>query len=189
MSCRWPMIAGCCLMAGFAHAESAHLDSVKLLRHGLYHRVRDETKPEVHTRQGFSVTVKQLQFISGATQVPACLGSTFGHEFQVIGAPSGAPIELRTSVIPPRPMVDPAVDRPIEKALNTFEIPIGSLRAHTYTFDYDWEVIKGTWTFQVWQGDRLMLEDKFDVTGDCAGVSSLTPPNPPRDLNEAPAQG
>ncbi|RFB78828.1 DUF3859 domain-containing protein [Methylovirgula sp. 4M-Z18] len=161
------------MIATAAHAEAAHLDGVKLLRHGIFLTVRDETKPEVHTRLGFSVTVKDMKFVTDAVQVPACLGSTFGHEFQLIGAPTGALVPMQTVVIPPRPLNDPAVDQPIAKAITTFAGTIGTARVDVYKFDYDWEVLRGTWTFQVWQGDRLLLEDKFDVTGDCAGISEL----------------
>ncbi len=164
-----------CLTAAPVRAESAHLDRVLLLRHGLYHTVRDETKPEVHTRQGFSVTVKDMKFVSEAGKVPACLGSTFGYEVLFVGSPAGALVPVKLAVIPPRPLLDPAVEQPIPEAVQFVDATMGATRADTYKFDYDWEVIKGTWTFQVWQDNRLMLEDKFDVTGDCGGVSSLAP--------------
>ena len=40
---------------------------------------------------------------------------------------------------------------------------IGSGAFSTYGFDYDWEKVPGTWTFEYWYGDRKLAEQAFTV--------------------------
>jgi hypothetical protein len=32
-----------------------------------------------------------------------------------------------------------------------------------YRFDHDWEVVPGTWTFQLWYEGRMAAEQKFTI--------------------------
>ena len=32
-----------------------------------------------------------------------------------------------------------------------------------YGFDEPWEVVPGTWTLEIWQGDRKLLEKSFEI--------------------------
>jgi hypothetical protein len=43
------------------------------------------------------------------------------------------------------------------------EEKIGAVAYNGYTFDEDWELVPGTWIFEVWEGDRKLASQSFDV--------------------------
>jgi hypothetical protein len=40
---------------------------------------------------------------------------------------------------------------------------IGAQLHRDYTFEHDWELLPGVWTFQIWYQGRLLAEEKFTV--------------------------
>jgi hypothetical protein len=40
---------------------------------------------------------------------------------------------------------------------------IGDTSFLDYSFDEPWELVPGTWTFQLWQGNRKLAEKSFTV--------------------------
>jgi hypothetical protein len=41
--------------------------------------------------------------------------------------------------------------------------PIGQVLYFGYGFENDWELVPGTWTFEIWSDGRRLAEEKFTV--------------------------
>jgi hypothetical protein len=52
------------------------------------------------------------------------------------------------------------------KSVSTMEVrrTIGDIHLFGYTFDSAAELIPGVWTFEIWQEDKKIAEQRFEVT-------------------------
>ena len=41
-----------------------------------------------------------------------------------------------------------------------------------YSFDDPWEIVPGTWRFEIWLGGRKMAEQSFNVSKECGDLAS-----------------
>jgi hypothetical protein len=98
-------------------------------------------------------------------KIPARLGTKFGVKYALQGAPEGVYAGIREVWRFPVPGITnqktgktshEQVDRAIVQVTDK-EIFSG------YALLYDWELVPGIWTFEVWTGERLLLKQRFDV--------------------------
>ena len=105
------------------------------------------------------------KFVSKTTVVPARRGVGFGIEYRVRGAPKDVKVPLRmVTIFPSGGLHNPKTGKTVLRNEYVEEKPVGALLLKGYTLDDDWEVVPGTWTFQIWFGDQLLAEKVFTVT-------------------------
>jgi len=107
-------------------------------------------------------------FVSEGTDVPARLGTRFGIEFRVDGAPAGEPVTLYMALtFPPQGLRNPNTGAMLHGTRIAFpNVKIGALSLLGYGFDSTWEIVPGTWTEQIWYKDRMLAERTFTVGKD-----------------------
>ncbi|RFB78827.1 DUF3859 domain-containing protein [Methylovirgula sp. 4M-Z18] len=166
-----PVLLGLCLASGAARAEDWPQISTLTIARGIYKISRAPGIVETHSEHGFTEPVADFHLTESTTNVPACLGMTFGFQYAVIGKPIGTSLPLHSVTIPPQDMHDPQVAKPIHTVTSDSTGLIGGQGFSAYTFDYAWELVPGIWTFQLWYGEQEILEEKFNVTLNCNNVS------------------
>jgi len=93
--------------------------------------------------------------------VMAQLGRSFGYRFRVTDpALYGKPLTLRT-IFPE--MTNPQTKRTVRHQDRPFSAATDRLVYDGYRFDYAWEMAEGTWVFQLRDGDKVLMEQKFKV--------------------------
>ena len=58
---------------------------------------------------------------------------------------------------------DKTIDKTVYKNEYTSEEPIGEACMRGYHAAEDWQVVPGTWIFQVWDQDRMLAEKSFTM--------------------------
>ena len=96
--------------------------------------------------------------------IQARIGLVFGVRFFVVGEPKEAEVKLRFVTRYPLPGLRNPMTR-IDKLRDeqTGPAKIGWADFRGYSFDYDWEIVPGVWTFEVWDGDRKLVEQQLTV--------------------------
>jgi hypothetical protein len=94
----------------------------------------------------------------------ARVGIGFGVRFRTAGAPRDAEATLRSVWKIPQPgLHNPTNGTIYRESVATFSAAVGGVHWRGYSFDQPWEVVPGTWTIEIWQGDRKLLEHSFAI--------------------------
>ena len=106
-----------------------------------------------------------IRKLEATTTVRGKLGTSFGFEYALIGAPAGAQAAIEIVVVLPEPgLLNPANGKRTrrERWRPSPSLLSGATIAG-YQFEMDWEIVPGRWTFQIWQSDRKLGEQSFCV--------------------------
>jgi Domain of unknown function (DUF3859) len=111
-------------------------------------------------------TAVNWHFVSSAEEVVGKVGTQFGIEFRIDGAPVGDRVTLHLVLaFPPQGVRNPNTGDMMHAANIAFpDIKIGALCVLGYGFDSAWEIVPGVWTEQVWYQDHMLAERKFTVS-------------------------
>jgi len=154
------------LVAGVtaAAAQADRIDGADITQFGEYEYKVTSTEDLGGTAAGTLKSV-DYKFVAKTTSIPARRGVGFGIEYRVRGAPTDATVPLRSvTIFPAGGLRNPKTGETVPRNEYIEEKAIGALLLKGYTLDEDWEVVPGTWTFQVWFGDQMLAEKSFTVT-------------------------
>jgi hypothetical protein len=116
------------------------------------------------TPQGYRNIVSDIELQQRTTTVPAILGTSFGFRFSILGKPAGATINLKfVSRYPSPGLQNPKTGNSLMRGEYSVQAKLDTKSWKTYRFDDDWELVPGTWTFEIWQDDRKLAEQSFTV--------------------------
>lgn len=150
-----------------ARAEEAHIDHIDLVAAGFYdaaHAKVAESVPAPAAAGGKTNQLTDVALLSEAPADTAGVGIGFGVRFRSSGEPRGAQAMLRSVWKIPEPGIhNPANGNTYRESVVDFTTAIGSVHWRGYGFDQPWEVVPGTWTIEIWQGDRKLLEHSFTI--------------------------
>ena len=111
-------------------------------------------------------TAINWHFVSDSTNIEAKVGTQFGIEFRIDGAPAGETVTLRVALtFPEQGIRNPNTGETLHNAKIALpNMKIGALCLVGYGFDNAWEIVPGVWTEQIWYRDRMLAERSFTVS-------------------------
>lgn len=127
---------------------SSAAERCEIVEYGLY---RPSVAP-VRFTDSTSVTgerfeIDEVEFTRQTKAIPLELGKGFGIRYRLRGLPKGRPVDVRWRVVFPRPGIRGASSWEHGLRESTAD---GTLLHHLlYDFHYTWEMVPGTWTFEV----------------------------------------
>jgi len=151
-------------VVGLAAAQSARVDRLEILNAGFYTshvtgQVKNSGSPT-----GTEITEEKVTFLKGAPANAASVGTIFGVQARLFGQPENANVVLREVWNLPAPgTTDPKTGNNYRQVTFNFTARIGSVQTRGYGFDNSWEVLRGVWTQEIWQGDRKLLERSYTI--------------------------
>jgi hypothetical protein len=152
--------------AGDAHAQgSSKVERIEIVETGIYRAETSATEqaPGTATRQRNILSDTRL--LASTTRIEAKLGMHFGMRYRVVGTPNLATIKLVSVTQYPVPgLKNPKSDKPQTRGEHSLFATIGQINYRGYVFEHDWEVVAGTWTFELWDGQRKLASQTFTVT-------------------------
>ena len=142
--------------SGAARAQNANVQGLQIISYGIY-------TADVVSTQPNHKELNNVRLAVSTQTVPAQLGVLFGFRYKITGIPAGAPVRVReVTFYPPGGAHPPGKDVSAGVQVD-LAVPIDVVRGKYYSFDEPWELIPGTWTFEVWSGDRKLVEQSFTV--------------------------
>jgi Domain of unknown function (DUF3859) len=163
------------MAAGGAAAQTATIPEQKATVSGL-----TVTNSGTYTGQSISAPARAGQlsptgtigaavnwhFVSSTEDVTGKVGTQFGIEFRIDGAPVGDSVTLHLVLaFPAQGIRNPNTGDMMHAANIAFpNMKIGSLCVLGYGFDSAWEIVPGVWTEQIWYQDHMLAERKFTVS-------------------------
>ena len=158
----------CCLPPSLGDAcaqGGSKVDRIEIVEAGLY---RAETAAIEHgarhgDRQRHILSEHQARRIDDADRGEA--RRAFRHA--AIGSsasPSHATVKLISVTQYPAPgLKNPKSDSNQMRGEHSLFATIGQINYRGYVFEHDWELVPGTWTLELWDGNRKLASQTFDV--------------------------
>jgi len=121
-------------------------------------------KPAEGAVTGMVQQLGALKLLPAPPPASARLGIGFGVRFRSFGERNGERAMLRSVWKIPEPgIVNPTNQTTYRESVADFPTTIGTVHWRGYGFDQPWEIVPGTWTLEIWQGDRKLLEKSFEI--------------------------
>ena len=153
--------------AADARAQDMRVDRLELLDAGFYDVAKASvtgTTPAVDPVTGAVQELRNVTLSPAPPATAARVGVGFGVRFRSFGARDGERAMLRSVWKIPSPgIVNPNNGKTYLESAAEFATTIGSNHVRGYTFEQPWEIVPGTWTLEIWQGDRKLLEKSFEI--------------------------
>jgi hypothetical protein len=161
---RLPMLAVLLLAPCLASAEEARVDRIDIVDRGVYTIEAGTATADPSTPTGEVTAVETATIVEATTEIKARPGLEFGLRYVIVGEPAGAEASLDFVILYPEPGIrDPKEPEALHESRYTRAKKIGEPVYLGYGFENAWEIVPGTWTFQIWQGSRKLAEQSFTV--------------------------
>jgi hypothetical protein len=161
------MLLAVLLLAGLAsvsNAQTPRITGIEIAEVGIYQdqKLRNEIAPG--TIKGTTSVVTNIKLLQATTRIPARVGVTFGLRYRIVGEPRGSTTTIRIVHIIPEPGIrDPNTGKVALRDEVSSNKTIGDLHYNSLVFEYDRDLVPGTWVFEFWDGARKLAEQKFDI--------------------------
>jgi hypothetical protein len=151
------------LISGVAHGQE--IQRIEITEFGTYDSVStNNTTAAPGTATGTVTARTNLTHAKTTTTVPASIGSHFGFRYQVIGQANGAMVNLKRIILVPQPGIrNPATGNTTVRDEYDYKKRIGDTGFAAYKLDDNWEVVPGTWTIEIWDGNRKLASKSFNL--------------------------
>jgi hypothetical protein len=151
------------VISGAVHGQEAQ--RIEITDYGIYSSERtNDTKAAPGTATGLVTNRTSTTLIKTTTTVPARIGSQFGFRYRVIGQANGAIVNLKRIILVPQPgMRNPATGNTTVRDEYAYQKAIGGTGFASYALDDEWEVVPGTWTIEIWDGNGKLASKSFDL--------------------------
>jgi hypothetical protein len=147
-----------------ASAQTPQADRIDVTGFGIYTGTRTSTLAAPETTLGTVSGLDDIRHAQNTRTIRAQLGVSFGFRYNVISSQNGAVVPLHIVVIYPSPgLVNPATQQTRVRDEVDSDQRVGQSLFLGYTFDHDWELYPGVWTFQIWYQGRELAEQSFNV--------------------------
>jgi hypothetical protein len=134
---------------------------VEIIDYGIYSAdvVREEGKDSPAGKTNY---LSGIRLLRQTDRVPAVIGTRFGIRFLVRGVPATETVALRAVILYPglRP---PGSERPVYRTEDVIHVTAGETFFQGILLEFDWGLVPGKWTFQLFSGEKLMAEKAFEV--------------------------
>ena len=145
-----------------AVAQSPRIERIHIIERGIY-RAETVSRDQSTGQRGIINTVQNAQLINATESVMGQVGVRFGLRYIAVGADGEARLNLVIG-FPPSGLRDPATGQTYFQSEFIVRPAAGASNYWEYHFEYDWEVVAGTWTFEFWFGGRKLAEQRFCVS-------------------------
>ena len=147
-----------------AAAQTPTIDRIEIRTIGTYTAELGERTPDKNIAGGGLNSIRSYKFVKIGTTVSAQKGVRFGFEFVVMGRPDGAKVPLKSVIIfPAQGLRNPETGRTQPRDEYMISATINAVERNGYGFDHEWEAVPGTWTIQLWDGNRKLAEQNFTI--------------------------
>jgi hypothetical protein len=161
------LVTGLLAAASAAAAQTPGVPGITITKAGSFTGKSTSATAEAGQQSptGTVGTETDWRFVSDSTDIEGKVGTQFGIEFRIDGAPAGEAVTLHLALtFPAQGIRNPNTGETLHSAKIAFpNMKIGALCLLGYGFDNAWEIVPGVWTEQIWYRDRMLAERSFTV--------------------------
>jgi len=144
-------------------ARAQGVAGIDVTEYGVY--TADEEKSSERSSNGvLRNNLTHIRHAATTTTVQAEHGVHFGIRYHIVGSPVGQTVQIKkVTIYPPGGVKSPKSSTPLERSEYMLTRKIGETSYTDYSFDDPCELVPGSWTIQLWVGERKLVEKQFTV--------------------------
>jgi Domain of unknown function (DUF3859) len=152
------------LLVGISSAAGAQtIQRIDITEVGIYESRTTKVEAAPGTATGETNDVRDIHLVQKTATIPARLGVQFGFHYKIVGR-AGAKVSLKMVVLIPQPGIrNPNTGNTNIRNEYLSNGTVGPTHYKGYAFDNSWEIVTGTWTIEIWDGNRKLASQSFDV--------------------------
>lgn len=149
---------------GEVQAQAVKVERIEVARPGTYEIEVGSAVPDKGVATGNRVEAKAYKSVREGTLIEVRPGTIIGAELTIVGAPRRGKVPIRVVWRYPAP----GLTNPDTKATKTSDEYsdtqlVGEKFPVFWGMTQDWHLVPGTWTLEVWQGDKKLVDQTFNV--------------------------
>ena len=173
------VFAICVLIASSTAVRAQAVQRIDITEYGIYATETASSVAEPGTASGRIEMVANTKLVQSTTAVPARVGVEFGYRYKIVGQPTTAlagqnnatmagqadpKVTLKyVTHIPPPGIRNPATKNVTLTNIFYQDHKVGEELYRLYRLTDSWEVVPGVWTLEIWDGDRQLVSQGFQV--------------------------
>ena len=143
--------------------ERLKIGGIEIVEYGIYRAKKVTSVEDKNVVGGSRDAIENFILVSQTNKIPATIGTRFGFRYVIKGEPKGAVITLKMVGKYPAPgLKSPGDKRPHYYDQYSLRVAVGDSFT-SYSFDEEWELVTGDWTFEIWYEGRKLAEKIFTV--------------------------
>jgi Domain of unknown function (DUF3859) len=155
----WP------LSANAQQLETVRIDRIEVERPGVYDIQAGISKEDQSVSTGHKITVRVYKNLRTGTQIEAKAGTVIGAELTVVGVPRGGKVPIKVMWrYPPPGLINPETKSANTEDEYTDVQVVGESFPVFWGMTQEWHLVPGTWTLEVWHGERKLAEQRFQIS-------------------------
>lgn len=142
-----------------------NIQKVELKNYGSLVAFNEDKTPSNESISGYFLHSDRVEFIEQSDVLHGAVGLSFGIEYFISGLDPGAKKQDTrfASIIKHPLMTNPATGKSATQVKEEKYNYLNQTNYDSFTFEYDWEVVLGIWTFQITQDNNILLEKTFEI--------------------------
>jgi hypothetical protein len=144
-------------------ADAQKIQRIDVTEFGIYSNHTEKAVAAPGTASGVTLQLSDVKLVKATDRVPATPDVEFGFRYNIVGR-RGDSVKLKKVVHIPQPGIrNPQTGNTTVQSESVFSPIVGSAAYTGYTLNHPWEIVTGTWTIELWDGDRKLASQSFDV--------------------------
>lgn len=139
------------------------IKNIRLVNFGALIAHEEEKETNKNSTTGYFLYSSKIKFLNNSDIIIGKTGLKFGIEYFIVGDELYDPTVNFICKI-----LHPILTNPISKE-NVYEIVeiksgfLNEINFDYYSFEFDWEVQKGMWIFQIIENEKVLLEKAIEI--------------------------
>jgi hypothetical protein len=174
-------------------AEAAELIKAEVTEYGYYQKKGDFKRyRNIATTTGYVKEGGDVDLVKQTHRIPLAMNRLFGFKFRVTGFNDKDAVQLKLVVSHPK------IKRANGSTSTGYTYPVlvdvkdGVIENRSgYSIDHDYEMVEGTWTFELWYYKQKLVSQTFETVADEEATATPEPAqqNEPENVPQTEPQG
>lgn len=139
------------------------IKSIEIINFGQLTTDPEEKEISKASPSGYFLRPKQINFVNQTTKLKAAKGLKFGIEYFIKGFSSNKEDAIFYCKISHPAMRNPETKVEIREIIETKINYVNERNFDYYHFEFDWEIVKGKWVFEIFESKETHLTMDFDI--------------------------
>ncbi len=161
-------------MAQSSTAEDVLIRAAEIVGYGIFDTTSTVAQRGFTSSSIAKDSVRGVRFLEYTTEIPGVLGTNFGFQFVINSTPRGKPVRVTSVIKFPEPGIQRPGGKLYTESRDTHQVIMGQKSLHGYGFDEEWEIVPGTWVFELWYQSARLIKKTFTVLPPTTGQIGTT---------------
>jgi hypothetical protein len=158
------IVASLLSLVSVVSAHAGTIDRVDITDAGLYETKIEKAETAPGTATETRNALARTELLQKATRIDAKIGTHFGFRYRIIGQPDNGEADITFVTVPPAPgLRNPKTGKVSTREEYSAAVMFNETGYAGYSFDEDWEIVPGTWTFELWDRERKLASQRFEI--------------------------